>query len=247
MPSAMAPEALYVARTMQVLELLAFQPLSAPQVAASLQIHPRTARRLLVRLHAEGYLTRGDDARRLYMPSMRVVALAGQIAARSPLTMRALPAVARLHQETGADAHLAVPSYLSALCVVHAGAACAARAHPRELVPAHCTASGKALMGWRQGWRDSVLDHPLERHTERTLVDRPALAREADAMRARGYATEVEEFEAGVRAVAAPVFVGGEAVASLGLSGTGLEIDAVVGRVVGLADELTAAMADDHG
>jgi DNA-binding IclR family transcriptional regulator len=247
MPSAMAPEALYVARTMQVLELLAFQPLSAPQVAASLQIHPRTARRLLVRLHAEGYLTRGDDARRLYSPSMRVVALAGQIAARSPLTVRALPAVARLHEETGAAAHLAVPSYLSALCVVHADRACAARAHARELVPAHCSASGKALMGWRQGWRDSVLDHPLERHTERTIVDRPAVAREADATRARGYATEVEEFEAGVRAVAAPVFVAGEAVASLGLSGPGLEIDAVVGRVVVLADELTTTMADGDG
>ena len=247
MPSAMAPEALYVARTMQVLELLAFQPLSAPQVAASLQIHPRTARRLLVRLHAEGYLTRGDDARRLYMPSMRVVALAGQIAARSPLTVRALPVVARLHEETGADAHLAVPSYLSALCVVHAAGACAPRAHPRELVPAHCTASGKALMGWRQGWRDSVLDHPLERHTERTLVDRAAVAREAETTRARGYATEVEEFEAGVRAIAVPVFVGGEAVASLGLSGPDLEIDAVVGRVMVLADELATAMADDHG
>ena len=243
----MAPEALYVARTMQVLELLAFQPLSAPQVAASLQIHPRTARRLLVRLHAEGYLTRGDDARRLYMPSMRVVALAGQIAARSPLTVRALPAVARLQDETGADAHLAVPSYLSALCVVHADRACGPRAHARELVPAHCTASGKALMGWRQGWRDSVLDHPLERHTERTLVDRSALAREADAIRARGYATETEEFEAGVRAVAAPVFVGGEAVAALGLSGPDLDIDAVVGRVMVLADALTAAMGAGHG
>ena len=91
------PEALYVARTMQVLELLAFQPLSAPQVAATLQIHPRTARRLLVRLHEEGYVTRSDDARRRYTPSMRVVALAGQIAVRAPLTVRALPAVARLH------------------------------------------------------------------------------------------------------------------------------------------------------
>jgi DNA-binding IclR family transcriptional regulator len=232
---------------MQVLELLAFQPLSAPQVAASLQIHPRTARRLLVRLHAEGYLTRGDDARRLYTPSMRVVALAGQIAARSPLTVRALPAVARLHQETGADAHLAVPSYLSALCVVHAGGACAARARVRELVPAHCTATGKALMGWRQGWRDSVLDHPLERHTDRTLVDRRALTGEADATRARGYASELEEFQPGVHGVAAPVFVGGEAVASLGLSGPGLDIEAVVSRVVVLADELTAAMADDDG
>jgi DNA-binding IclR family transcriptional regulator len=247
MPSAMAPEALYVARTMQVLELLAFQPLSAPQVAASLQIHPRTARRLLVRLHAEGYLTRGDDARRLYMPSMRVVALAGQIAARSPLTVRALPAVARLHEETGAAAHLAVPSYLSALCVVHADRACPARAHARELVPAHCTASGKALMSWRQGWRDSILEHPLERHTDRTLVDGAVLAGEADAIRARGYATEVDEFEAGVHAVAAPVFVGGEAVAALGLSGPGLDIDAVASRVVMAADDLTAAMADDHG
>jgi hypothetical protein len=50
-----------------------------------------------------------------------------------------------------------------------------------------------------------------------------------------------------VRAVAAPVFVGGEAVASLGLSGPDLEIDAFVGRVVVLADELTTAMVDDHG
>jgi hypothetical protein len=41
--------------------------------------------------------------------------------------------------------------------------------------------------------------------------------------------------------------MGGEAVASLGLSARGLDIDAVVSRVVMLADELTAAMADEHG
>ena len=243
----MAPEALYVARTMQVLELLAFQPLSAPQVAATLQIHPRTARRLLVRLHAEGYLTRGDDARRLYMPSMRVVALAGQIAAHSPLTVHALAAVASLYEETGADTHLAVPSYLSALCVVHADSACDARARARELVPAHCTATGKALLSWRQRWRDSVLDHPLERHTELTVVDRAALARDADATRARGYAAEGGEFAEGVCAVAAPVFVGGEAVAALGVSGPAVEVEALAGRVMTLADELTAAIAAGDG
>src|SRR5919109_208666 len=130
------PEALYVARTMQVIELLAFQPLSAPQVAATLQIHPRTARRVLVRLHDEGYLTRSDAARRRYRPSMRIVALAAQVASRSPLTTGALPVVAQAHEETAAEAHLAVPSYLSVLCVVHAGG-CSARIHPRELLPAH--------------------------------------------------------------------------------------------------------------
>lgn len=234
-----------MARTMQVLELLAFQPLSAPQVAATLQIHPRTARRVLVRLHDEGYLTRTDDTRRRYTPSMRVVALAGQIAARSPLTAGALPVVAQLHAETGAEAHLVVPSYLSALCVIHAGGGCRARVHPRELVPAHCTATGKALLAWRQRWRDSVLSHRLERHTDRTIVDAAALARDADATRSRGYAIEVGELEDGVRAVAAPVFVGGEAEAALGVSGRDVEVEVVGERVAALAAELTDAMADD--
>jgi IclR family transcriptional regulator, acetate operon repressor len=237
------PEALYVARAMQVLELLAFQPLSAPQVAATLQIHPRTARRVLVRLHDEGYLTRSDDTRRRYTPTMRVVALAGQIAARSPLTAQSLPFVAQLHEETGADAHLAVPSYLSALCVVHASGACGARVHPRELVPSHCTATGKALLAWRQRWRDSVLGHKLERHTARTIVDATRLARDADATRVRGYAIESGEFEDGVRAVAAPVFVDGEAMAALGISGPDLDVDLAGERVKALGAELSNAIA----
>jgi DNA-binding IclR family transcriptional regulator len=48
------------------------------------------------------------------------------------------------------------------------------------------TRAYRALLAWRQRWRDSVLSHPLERHTERTLVDPAALARAADATRARG-------------------------------------------------------------
>jgi DNA-binding IclR family transcriptional regulator len=241
------PEALYVARTMQVLELLAFQPLSAPQVAATLQIHPRTARRVLVRLHDEGYLTRSDDNRRRYTPSMRVVALAGQIAARSPLTATALPVVAGLHEATGADAHLAVPSYLSVLCVVHAGDTCGAHIHPRELVPAHCTATGKALLAWRQRWRDSVLSHPLERRTSRTVVDPAALAREADATRSRGFSIETGELQEGVSAVAAPVFAGSEAVGALGASGPGLDVETVGEHVAALAAELSNTLAHSDG
>jgi len=232
---------------MQVLELLAFQPLSAPQVAATLQIHPRTARRILVRLHDEGYLTRSDDTRRRYTPSMRVVALAGQIAARSPLAAHAVPVVERLHSRSGAHAHLAVPSYLSALCVVHASETCRARVQPRELVPSHCTAIGKALMAWRQRWRDSVLSHRLERHTPRTIVDAAALAREADVTRGRGYAVEEGELEDGIKAAAAPVFVGGEAVAALGVSGPDVDVHDIGEHLVAVAAELTHAMANGDG
>jgi DNA-binding IclR family transcriptional regulator len=223
--------------------LVAFQPLSAPQVAATLQIHPRTARRVLVRLHEEGYLTRSEDARRRYAPSMRVVALAAQVTARSPLALRSLPFVAQLHEDARADAHLAVPSYLSALCVVHAGEPCGARIHPRELVPSHCTAIGKVLLAWRQRWRDSVLRHTLERHTDSTIIDAAHLAREADTARSRGYAAEIGELQDGVRGVAAPVFVGDDAIPALGASGPDLDIDAVAERVVTLAAELSEAIA----
>jgi DNA-binding IclR family transcriptional regulator len=238
----MASEALYVARTLQVLELLAFQPLSAPQVAATLQIHPRTARRVLVRLHEEGYLTRSEDARRRYAPSLRIVALAAQVAVRSPLALHAVPFVDRLHEDTGADAHLAVPSYLSVLCMVHADGACRARVHPRELVPAHATATGKALMAWRRPWRDSVLRQPLERHTPSTIVDPARLVRESEAAQARGYAIENDELQEGVRAVAAPVFVAGEAVAALGASGHDLDVEAAGERAAARAAELSDAM-----
>lgn len=236
------PEAWYAARAMQALEVLAFQPLSAPQVAAALQVHPRTARRLLTRLRDEGYLTRSDDARRLYAPTMRIVALAGQIVQRARIAERAVPLVAALHDETGAVAHLAIPSYRSVLCVVHGNGARPAAPGLHELAPAHCTAIGKALLGHRDAWRDSLLTLPLERRTARTITDPGALIAEARTVRARGYAIEDGENQAGVRGVAAPVFAAsGEAVAALGVStGEDQDIEALAARVVAAARALEA-------
>jgi IclR family acetate operon transcriptional repressor len=236
-------EAWPVARTMQALEALAFQPLSAPQVAAVLQIHPRTARRLLTRLLDEGYLMRSDDARRLYAPTMRVVALAGQIVQRARIAEHAVPIVAALHEDTGAVAHLAIPSYRSVLCVVHGNGAGPAAPGLHELAPAHCTATGKALLGHRDAWRDSVLSVPLERRTASTITDPGELRAEAGAIRARGYATEDGENQAGIRGVAAPVFAAsGEAVAALGLStGADGDLEALAAQVVAAARALEAA------
>jgi DNA-binding IclR family transcriptional regulator len=240
------PESLFVARTMQALELLALQPLSAPQLAAALQIHPRTARRLLSRLLDEGYVTRSDDARRRYAPTMRIVALAAVVVEHAQLTRVAVPVVRRLQLELGGTAHLAVPSHRSALCVVH----CAAeRDAPRpqigELMPSHCTALGKALLTWRSSWRDAVLRDPLEPYTPRTQTCAEGLRTELERTRARGYATEDEEFEPGVRAVAAPLLAAdGGAIAAVGAAlpdGTSLELAAP--RVIAAAQ----ALADDYG
>lgn len=224
---------------MRILELLAFAPLSAPQIAATLQAHPRTVRRVLARLAEDEYVTTTDDGRRLYTPTMRLVALAGQIAERSPLAARARPYVRLLHERTGATAHLVVPSYDRVLCLVHAGPADDVRAQLRELVPAHCTAGGKALLAGRERWRESVLSVPLERHTDRTVTDPVALRRVLERAASEGFATEDEEYHPAVRAVAAPVVVGGEVVAALTASGERLDLKLAAPHAVRTAAELS--------
>ena len=238
------PEAWYAARTMQALEVLAFQPLSAPQLAAALQVHPRTARRLLTRLHDDGYVTRSDDPRRVYAPTMRIVALAGQVLERARMAHRGVAVVARLREQTGGVVHLAIPSYRSVLCIVHGNGDRPPSVAIRELMPCHCTAAGKALLGHRQAWRDSVLRAPLAAMTARTVTDTSAVRAEADAVRLRGYATEDGEYREGVRGVGAPVFApSGEAIAALSVSVRGdAELPPLVEPVVAAAAALSAAV-----
>jgi DNA-binding IclR family transcriptional regulator len=181
---------------------------------------------------------------------MRIVALAGQVVERAELTQVAVPHVVALREQLSRDCHLCVPSYLSALCLVHAplGAGEGCRPHLRELVPCHCTAAGKALLAWRDSWRDAVLAQTLESFTDRTSTGPESLRRELARTVARGYSVEDREYEDDTRALAAPVFSDtGEAVAAVAVvaSMDHLPADryseigaAIVGAAAGLSHEL---------
>jgi IclR family acetate operon transcriptional repressor len=226
---------------MRILELLAFRRLSVPQLAEALHAHPRTVRRVLAQLLEDEYVTVTDDGRRMYAPTMRLVALAGQVVDGSPLARRGRPYVALARERTGGTAHLLVPSYTSVLCLAHCdGADDEVRPRLRELVPAHCAAGGKVLLAWRDRWRESVLARPLERVTSRTVTDVRVLRAELDVVLREGYATEDGELQPRVRAVAAAVRTGGDVVAALSVSGRRLDLAAATPRVIQLADELSA-------
>ena len=241
-------EAFLVSRTMQAIELLSFQDASAPQVAEALRVHPGTSRRLLNRLVADGWLTRSDGYRRTYAPTMRIVSMAAQLAARDPLARAAQPVVTRLHRETGGTAHLCIPSYRSALCLVHRGGGPDVRPQLRELVPAHAAAAGKALLSHRDAWRASLLSQPLQRLTPETIVDPAEIEREAAVTAERGFAIEDRELQPDVRGVAVPVRGGdGAVVASLAINGPAHELpDEAIGGTAALlrarADELEVAL-----
>src|SRR5690348_4373949 len=94
-------DSFFVIRTMQALEVLAFRPSSAPEVADVLRVDARTARRLLNRLADEGWLVRTEGRVRTYTLSLRLVALAAHFLERAPITRAATTAVRALHEQTG--------------------------------------------------------------------------------------------------------------------------------------------------
>ncbi len=232
-------ESFFVTRTMQALEVLAFQPASAPQIAGILRVDARTARRLLNRLTDDGWLVRSEGRARTYTLSLRLVALAAHFAETTPLARAAQGPVAALYERTGAIAHLTIPSYRAVLCLVHRAGCADARPRLRELVPAHASAGGKLLLGYRDQWRESVLELPLEPLTERTVVDPDALREDVAACVERGIGIEQGEYRRGLASIAAPVRdPSGQVVAAVAL--TGAEELAVVDR----ADAVSEAAGD---
>ena len=244
-------QAYYASRTLQALELLTFHDLSCPQLAAAMQVHVRTARRLLLRLAADGYIEQTFDSRRRYRATLRLAALGCQVIAHAQLPRIAAPYVAELHARTAAVAHLIIPSYRGAACVVHC-------AHPdpapppepmlRELLPAHATAAGKVLLAHRQPWRDSVLRAPLRAHTERTITAPAEIARAAAQTHKLGYAIDDGEYGPGTLAVAAPVFLDGSVPAALALStprhaATAHSREALIDDVMSTASALTRTLS----
>ncbi|HLW60481.1 MAG TPA: IclR family transcriptional regulator C-terminal domain-containing protein [bacterium] len=86
--------------------------------------------------------------------------------------------------------------------------------------PAHCTALGKVLLAHADPQLQTrVLAGRLKRYTPGTIVDPPTLRRVLQAVRERGYAVDDQEFEEGIRCVAAPVLdYTGRVVAALSVS-----------------------------
>jgi DNA-binding IclR family transcriptional regulator len=238
-------DSFFVVRTMQALEVLAFQPSTAPQVAEALRVDARTARRLLNRLADEGWLVRSDGRVRTYTLSLRLVALAAHFLERSPIARAATAAVQDLHARTGGVAHLTIPSYRSVLCLAQEASGPHPRPHFRELIPAHAAAGGKVLLAHREPWRESVLELPLERVTERTIIDPDVVRRECETTLARGYAFEDGEYRDGLQTVAVPVpDVSGSVLAAVALSGppeldVGARVD-VVAAAAGAVGEMLA-------
>jgi DNA-binding IclR family transcriptional regulator len=89
-----------------------------------------------------------------------------------------------------------------------------------RLLPLHASALGKAMLAFSTSAAAAVRRRGLAPYTRGTLVTGPDLARALAAVRAAGWAGEVEEMTLGEAGIAAPIRdEAGLVVGSLGLSG----------------------------
>jgi DNA-binding IclR family transcriptional regulator len=186
-------------RSLELVELLAFAELTAPQAAGALGIHPRTARRHLRTLSDAGWVAGHPGTVQTFTAGMRLLAASWHMLANHPIVRRATPVLGSLGSER-ALVELAVPSYDVVLALSRTAAG---GWHARALPP-HASAAGKLLLAYRDDWRRARLSEPLERYTPATVTDPGKLDQELAETRARGYALELGEHAPGSYACAVP-------------------------------------------
>lgn len=167
----------------------------------------------LATLRRAGLVTQTPDG--LYRLGWEFVRMAFGYYEGLDLVAHVRPVLSRLAEQFGETSHFAV---LEGADVVYLAKVQSAKARFQltSIVggrnPAHCTGVGKVLLAYLLTERAEVdafvVRHgPLERRTDRSIVDADALHSEFSAIRSRGYALACGENEPGINCLALPVFL----------------------------------------
>ncbi len=198
-----------VERALRLLLLLGgHETLSVSQAGSELGVARSTAHRLLTTLEQHGF-ARQDEATRAYLPGPALAELSLAAAGRE-LRRLVRPHLEELARGLDETVHLVTLEGASARFLESVECNRALRVGSRSgmTMPAHCTSAGKALLAELAPDELRALydpHAPLVQMTPRSAATFEALAAELEAIRERGYATNVGESEDGITAAAAAI------------------------------------------
>ena len=234
-----------ISRAFAVLSALGDGPLGVTDVAERAGLPKSTAARLLASLVGEGAVEQvpGDTSYRL---GPRLVTLAGGFSLVRSLTAIARPVLDELAASSGEAAGLGIPEgdLVHYIDQVDTPNPVVVRDWTGARAPLHAVSSGQVLLAFRTPSAiDRYLDGPLERFTDHTLADADAVRARLHEVRRRGYAWAIEEFDADISSVAAPIADGsGEVIAAVHLHGPSYRFPAA-DREPALAELVVAGAA----
>ena len=191
-------------------------------LARKLGVAKSTVHRLAVTLVSEGMLEQNPENGK-YRLGIALFGLGALVRRRMNLSSEARQDLFALREATKETVQLAVLDEAEIMYVYNLESTQAIRVNSDIGVrkPAFCTASGRAILAFQVPERIAdVLEQPLRPRAPKTITEPASIARLLDDVRDRGYATEDEECEAGMRSVAAPVRnETGNVVASVSIAG----------------------------
>jgi len=195
-------------RAFEVLELLATRsPRGVTEIASALGMQKSGASRLLKALSGWGYVVQ-DLKRGQYQSGPRVLALAEHHVQGDQLLRVSPPVMRELALATRASVHLAQVVADRMLVVSKEASPETIQVTSRVggILTPHASAMGKVLLaGLGEKERAPFLKGPLERFTDKTIIEPDRLARVLEDVRRRGFALESGEEHAGVGCIGVPI------------------------------------------
>jgi IclR family acetate operon transcriptional repressor len=194
-------------KALMVLEALA-EHRRVTDIAAGTGLPKSTVHRILQSLVGWGFAR--TDGTGGYLPGPRILTLAGKVMSRFDPAQHADSALQSLRDRTGFTVHFAVRSGDEAVYVRKLEGLRPYRMASRVgmSMSLHSTSIGKAILSRLHDEEVAAIASRtgLERRTPHTITDTPTLLEHLTETRERGYSTDDEENENGIRCVGAPVF-----------------------------------------
>jgi IclR family KDG regulon transcriptional repressor len=197
-----------VVKALTVLEALASSgaPLGVTELATKLGLSKSNVHRLLQTLASRGYVTQVDQR---YTVTTRLWELGAMVVSRLDVAQVATPVMRRLVAEVDETAHLSIldMSACEVVSIHNVESTQPVRAYSRigQRTPAHCVATGKALLSVQPPEALRALPAELQRFTAHTLWRRDDLLAALEKIRLDGYATNVGEWREQVGGAAAVI------------------------------------------
>ena len=198
------------------------------ELSGELRLAKSTVYRLLQTLVGHSYVVQDPTTGRYHL-GLKFLELGALVSNRLSIRMIAQPHLQRLMEATNETVHLGLLEGHEVVYADKIECSQTIRMYSRvgRRSPLHCTALGKALLAYQPA--TALREHlpaGLRRHTARTITTRQALRVELQQVREKGYASDNEEFEEGLRCLAAPVRDhAGAVVASVGIAGPAARLD----------------------
>jgi IclR family transcriptional regulator, KDG regulon repressor len=178
------------------------------EISEVVDLHKATTHRILRTLLNYGLIDRSVDGQK-YKLGIQLVDLGFKVTRRMDMHKEALPFLSQLAQQLDEAVDLSLLDQMQVLYIemIQSHHALTIAASVGRRLPVYCTASGKVFLAHiSPDELKTLLEKPLTKFTNNTITDPHDLEMELKTIREKGFASDDEEYELGIRALAAPIY-----------------------------------------